>query len=58
MIDHWIGTAQRETKADGRSKRKGGKEESGKENPKKSKAETHLRKFYTLRGENDSSEFQ
>ena len=34
-IDDWIRTGQNETKADGRAKRKGGKEESGKKKPKK-----------------------
>ena len=35
VIDKWIRTGQNETKADGRSKSKGGKEESGKKKPRK-----------------------
>ena len=38
VIDEWITTGQNETKADGKSKRKGGEERSGKKNthrPKK-----------------------
>ena len=35
VIDNWIRTGQKETKADGRRKRKGGKIESGKKKPRK-----------------------
>jgi excisionase family DNA binding protein len=35
VIDDWIRTGQNETETDGRSKRKGGKEESGKKKPRK-----------------------
>jgi excisionase family DNA binding protein len=35
VIDDRIRTGQNETKVDGRSKRKGGKEESGKQRPRK-----------------------
>ena len=37
VIDRWIRTGQNDTKADGRSKRKGAKEESGKKKPRKRK---------------------
>jgi len=39
VIDDWIRTGQNETKAEGRSKKKGGKEESGKK-PRKRKDPT------------------
>ena len=35
VIDDWIRTGQNETKAEGRSKKKGGKEESRKKKPRK-----------------------
>ena len=35
VIDDWIRTGQNETKTDGRSKREGGKEKSGKKKPRK-----------------------
>ncbi len=35
VIDDWIRTGQNKTKAEGRSKKKGGKEESGKKKPRK-----------------------
>jgi hypothetical protein len=35
VIDDWIRMGQNETKAEGRSKKKGDKEESGKEKPRK-----------------------
>ncbi len=35
VIDDWIRTGQNETKAEGRSKKKGGEEESGKKKPRK-----------------------
>ena len=37
VIDDWIRTGQKETKADGRSKRKSSKEKSGKKKPGKRK---------------------
>ena len=37
VIDDWIRIGQNETKAEGRSKNKGGKEESGKKKPSKRK---------------------
>jgi PTS system nitrogen regulatory IIA component len=37
VIDDWIRTGQNETKAKGRSKNKGSKEESGKKKPRKRK---------------------
>jgi PTS system nitrogen regulatory IIA component len=37
VIDDWIRTGQNETKAEGRSKKKGGKEKSGKKKPRKRK---------------------
>jgi PTS system nitrogen regulatory IIA component len=37
VIDNWIRRGQEQTKADGRSKRKGGKKEPGKKKPRKRK---------------------
>jgi len=40
VIDDWIRTGQNEMKAEGRSKKKGGKEESRKKKPRKRKGYT------------------
>ena len=42
VIDGWISAGQNEKKAAGRTKRKGGKEESGKKKHKKWKVQIHL----------------